>query len=493
MLPSPRARKAVRGKLRITEPQLVGGESWLRLTWVNWRRLVDFSDWPSHEQALADEFGEAQRGHFDAIYARREAQEQIGDHCGEDLQANSVLVGAEERADIEMLLDPAKQQFDLPAALVQGRDLDRRPLEIIGDERDRSTLVALDANTSQRNRQPRGALAGKRDLGVVDDPEAVTDDFTNIAALGRTKACVHFGARDEESPGIIDLLPPTEMIITLVEDVGRAGLDRHLAANLDIVDVGGGDLDVARAIFLGLVDDVHLHAADAPVPFGPLAHFAQRDRAGVDQAHHLGTLAPRPPVGYLRQHREGLRKNPDRAARVRIREGRTGEFADIQMIVMMGVRIEAELEPTQALHMAQLCEDQGHQVVPALERFVVGVAVVPVHDRLEPPPIDQLEKTSKDAIDVVHARPLLSLDNQKGTVCTVPAGHAPRHSESFPGQPCARGEKEARAATLRLPRHHHGSSHAHALEQVGDVLVVHADAAIGYETPDGARHVGAVD
>src|ERR1700724_1943470 len=78
--------------------------------------------------------------------------------------------------------------------------------------------------------------------------------------------------------------------------------------------------------------------------------------------------------------------------------------------------------------------------VPDIERFVVGVAVVPVPDRLEPPPIDQLEKTSKDAIDVVHARPLLSLDTQKGTVCTVPAGHAPRHSESFPGQPCPCGE-----------------------------------------------------
>ncbi len=126
----------------------------MSLAWVGWRRFIDFSDGPAHEQTLADEFGETERRHFDAIYSRRKAQEQIGDHRGEDLQSNGGLVGAEERADIEMLLDPAEQKFDLPAAFVEGGDLDRRPLEIVGEESDRSTLVALDANTSQRDRQP---------------------------------------------------------------------------------------------------------------------------------------------------------------------------------------------------------------------------------------------------------------------------------------------------------------------------------------------------
>ena len=189
-----------------------------------------------------------------------------------------------------------------------------------------------------------------------------------------------------------------------------------------------------------MINDVHLHAADTPIPFGPLAHLAQRDGAGIDQAHHLGTLLPRPPVGHLRQHREGLRKNPDRTAGVRIRQGRAGQLADIQMIVMMGVRIEAQLEPAQAAGTAELCKDQRHQMVPAFEGLVVGVAVVPVHDRLKPPSIDRFKKASQNAIDIEHARPLLSLDNQKGTVCAVPAEHAPRHSEIVsPGHPCLKG------------------------------------------------------
>src|SRR5262249_189027 len=81
------------------------------------------------------------------------------------------------------------------------------------------------------------------------------------------------------------------------------------------------------------------------------------------------------------------------------------------------------------------------QVVPTLERFIVGVTVVPVHDRLKLTPIDRLEQCSKSAIDVAHARSFLSLDNQKEPICIGSAEHAPRHSESFPGQACRlRGE-----------------------------------------------------
>src|SRR5437879_9067072 len=118
--------RAVRGKSGIAEPQLVGGELWFALTWIDRRRLVDCGDRPSREQELRDEFGEAQYRYFHAVHARRDAQQQIGDHRGEDLQADSVVVGTEEFTDIEMLLDPAEQQFNLPAALVKRRNLDRR-------------------------------------------------------------------------------------------------------------------------------------------------------------------------------------------------------------------------------------------------------------------------------------------------------------------------------------------------------------------------------
>src|SRR5258705_10500636 len=77
-------------------------------------------------------------------------------------------------------------------------------------------------------------------------------------------------------------------------------------------------------------------------------------------------------------------------------------------------------------------------MIPALKVLVVGVPVVAVHNSRKPPPIDRFEQTSKGAIQVAHARSFLSLDNQKELICIGSAEHAPRHSESFPGQPCAK-------------------------------------------------------
>src|SRR5262244_2524092 len=76
-------------------------------------------------------------------------------------------------------------------------------------------------------------------------------------------------------------------------------------------------------------------------------------------------------------------------------------------------------------------------MIPAFEALVVRVPVVAVHNSRKPPPIDRFEQTSKGAIKVAHARSFLSLDNQKEPICIGSAEHAPRHSESFPGQPCA--------------------------------------------------------
>src|SRR6266545_7772901 len=60
-------------------------------------------------------------------------------------------------------------------------------------------------------------------------------------------------------------------------------------------------------------------------------------------------------------------------------------------------------------------------------------------------------------------------------------------------EPC-----DQRRAALRAPRrlsacHDYRRADAHPLEKVEDVLIVHADAAIGDEAADGAWHVGAMD
>ena len=151
---------------------------------------MDFRDRFSHEQALADEFGEAKVRHPQGVQTPCQAQQQIGDHRGDDLQADGVIVVADKLANIEVLLDPAEQQFDLPAALVEGRNLDRCALEIVGDESDCLAAVAFDLDASQRDRQLGISLAGEHDIGIGDDPEAVALLLAHVTKLCRAQARV---------------------------------------------------------------------------------------------------------------------------------------------------------------------------------------------------------------------------------------------------------------------------------------------------------------
>lgn len=49
--------------------------------------------------------------------------------------------------------------------------------------------------------------------------------------------------------------------------------------------------------------------------------------------------------------------------------------------MMLGVDVESQFEPAQRVRVAQLREDQRHQMIPALEALVVGVAVVVLYNR----------------------------------------------------------------------------------------------------------------
>src|SRR5215475_6440691 len=244
-LPVPPPHNARRSgeKLGIAELHLVWAFALFAVAGVDRCRFADLGNRASREQELADELSETDWQHGDAVDPRRDAQQQIGDHRREDLQPNGVLVVAEELADREMLLDPAEQQFDLPSALVERGDLHGRALKIIGEQGDAAAFVAPHPDAPQRDRQPGVTLADEADLSVIDDGEAVAGPLAHGTIAGGAQTHVGLRAGDEESPGIIDFPPPVEAAIPLVIDVGHAGLDPHLPTDLDIIDVGGGDLD----------------------------------------------------------------------------------------------------------------------------------------------------------------------------------------------------------------------------------------------------------
>src|SRR5207245_3570189 len=67
-----------------------------------------------------------------------------------DLDAHGVLAGAEKAADLEGLLDPAKDQLDRPSARVEIGNLLGRGVEIVRQDAQHLAAIELDADLAHR-------------------------------------------------------------------------------------------------------------------------------------------------------------------------------------------------------------------------------------------------------------------------------------------------------------------------------------------------------
>ena len=123
---------------------MAGRGSVLLSAWIDGRWLLDCLEVPPIQEELLDEVGESQDRYRGAMATCGDADEGISNHCGEELQAYGIVAVAEELADAEMLLDPAEQELDLPAPLVELADLDGGARQVIGQKGDAVAFVALE-------------------------------------------------------------------------------------------------------------------------------------------------------------------------------------------------------------------------------------------------------------------------------------------------------------------------------------------------------------
>src|SRR3954468_3519006 len=89
------------------------------------------------------------------------------------------------------------------------------------------------------------------------------------------------------------------------------------------------------------------------------------------------------------------------------------------MVMMMRIGVPDRLQLPQAVDTGQLGEHQRHHMIPALERLVVGIAIVPRHRGRQLNPRHWFQQLCKNAIAKSHARPL-SESRQPESTCFMP-------------------------------------------------------------------------
>src|SRR5271154_7143321 len=178
-----------------------------------------------------------------------------------------------------MRLDPAEEKFDLPASLVERGDFDGWTLEIIGEDRKDPAVIASDPHPAQRNGKLSPALARQLDLGIPKDGEAIAFYLFQLVPARDLERHIGLWPRDKGAAGLMNPRPPSIAAIALVEGIDRAGLDRRLFTDRNIVDGRRCDLDALGVIARWIVNDMELEASGSAVPIGPANQLVERDWA----------------------------------------------------------------------------------------------------------------------------------------------------------------------------------------------------------------------
>lgn len=73
-----------------------------------------------------------------------DGHQNVDAHCYEDLCLDRIFARSEKGLDPQMLFDPAKEQFDLPAAFVELRDGQSRDHMVVGQETQSFSRIGID-------------------------------------------------------------------------------------------------------------------------------------------------------------------------------------------------------------------------------------------------------------------------------------------------------------------------------------------------------------
>lgn len=114
---------------------------------------------------------------------------------------------------------PAFAGTSLPPRLVESGDFDGGAAGIVGDHLDHAAVFPLDADAAQGTGEPGFPLAGKPDIVIGEDREAIALLLGDTPRFDDVEGDVFLRPGDENGSGGVNAAPPAIVAIAFVEDI----------------------------------------------------------------------------------------------------------------------------------------------------------------------------------------------------------------------------------------------------------------------------------
>ena len=336
-----------------------------------------------------------------------------------DLRPHCVLRCPIERLDPQVLFDPAEEQFDLPAKLVEFGDGQGGLKKVVCQEGQSAVVLAIiESDPAQMFR-----IFGFRSWSGQDD-RLIRDQIHGFIDGPRVDAArleIRLGPDDEKHSVLMKGIEPEEVQIRPVQDIEGSGLERKIVEDPDIVRFSFCHMDKRGDRSTQVEKRMELDGALAFAESGPREkRQAQVDRGRIEGVNcvlevQADVLVAVESTGFGNEHLGEVGVDAPVPRFVGIGQVVAGDAAaDAHMIEPAFHGSQAAHDIAQAFPVSQLGEGQTEELVEARKSpdFVISLITPDAFSKLV-----QWQKghdLGEDGRLGIH-RSLLDISNQKST------------------------------------------------------------------------------
>lgn len=327
-----------------------------------------------------------------------------------DLRLHCVLAVADETLDAKMLIDPFEEQLDLPAALVQGCNRERRQRGVVGQEYQRLAGFRVFETDAP---QLLGIVL--RDVEAVQHDALVANDAR--ASVGGTRiypARIHtaLGSRHEERPCLMQRDQATEIQITAIHDVERPGFDGQDVQHVDLVGLAIRDMNESGNVAAQVQQSMQFDRRFGSAKWRPREQRqVQVDGGCVQRVDRVVQIDAKAVVAVQlarTSDEQGGQVCPDApiAPLVGIGQRRTFDWrAKAHAVKFRLVGLQTSFDVAQTLAVGQLREGHGAELLWATQAAHSGISTIAIHDARKTGPRNELHNLREQRLAQVHSSP----------------------------------------------------------------------------------------
>jgi len=318
---------------------------------------------------------------FNPQFLLGNSNQKVGADGHPDLKAHRILRGADKLVDAQMLFDPAKEEFDLPPTPVEMRNNQRRKMEDVGEEYQRSFLFEIvKPNPPQGIRVIFTRLRSpEANRLVAPQPGA----FVHEAAFDDSKSEVRLGSDDEKGTFALEAMQSLEVGVSPVHNVDRSRFDRKLVDDVHLMHQPVGydheRWDRAAQIQQGVEFDGSLGGAEMRPGKNAQTKIYH---CGIERVDRLRQFYPKAFIGIELASlcNQGLRPigiDPPIARLVGVRQRASGDAAaKSHLIEQRRSGLQTGYDIAQAVPIGQLGKSHRQPLIVAAETAATNVAAI---------------------------------------------------------------------------------------------------------------------